>query len=69
MSFIQKEDASIINIKLTNIGRLLLASGKLTFRKIELGDSEIDYNYIRENSDDVSGSDFLILRPKDNILL
>jgi len=65
MAFIQKNDSIIINTKLTNIGRMLLSSGSLNFSKVELGDSEIDYNYIRDNSDLVSGKDLMVLRPKD----
>jgi len=41
MSFIQKSDAIVINTKLTNIGRLLLASGSLTLKKIEFGDLKL----------------------------
>jgi hypothetical protein len=65
MSFIQKTDATVINTKLTSIGRLLLASGQLTFKKIEFGDSEINYTYLREYDPDAIGTDYLILRPKD----
>jgi hypothetical protein len=65
MSFIQKSDAVTINTKLTNIGRLLLASGNLTFKKIEFGDSEIDYNFLRFFDSTLTGSELSILRPKD----
>jgi hypothetical protein len=65
MSFIQKSDAVVINTKLTNTGRLLLASGSLTFRKIEFGDSEIDYTLIRNNNTILTGDDFIVLRPRD----
>jgi hypothetical protein len=65
MSFIQKSDAVVINTKLTNIGRLLLASGSLTFKKIEFGDSEIDYTLIRDDSPILTGDDFIVLRPRD----
>jgi hypothetical protein len=50
MSFIQKSESVVINSKLTNIGRLLLSNGTLTFKKLEFGDSEIDYTLIRDNN-------------------
>jgi len=65
MSFIQKSDAIVINTKLTNAGRLLLASGSLTFKKIEFGDSEVDYDFLRNNESIIDGSDLIIMRPKD----
>jgi hypothetical protein len=65
MSFIQKTDAVIINTKLTNIGRQLLASGNLTFKRIEFGDSEIDYNFLRDFDNVIEGTDLSIMRPKD----
>jgi hypothetical protein len=65
MSFIQKNDALVINTKLTNIGRSLLASGSLTFRTIEFGDSEVDYNFLRDFETDITGKDLSIMRPKD----
>jgi hypothetical protein len=65
MSFIQKSDAVVINTKLTNAGRLLLATGALTFKKIEFGDSEIDYDFLRDNDTIIDGTDLIIMRPKD----
>lgn len=65
MSFIQKTDAVVINTKLTNIGRLLLASGNLNFTRIEFGDSEVDYNFLRNFESVIDGSDLSIMRPKD----
>lgn len=65
MSFIQKSDAVVINTKLTNIGRLLLASGSLTFKKIEFGDSEVDYDFLRDFDTTIIGTDLTIMRPKD----
>jgi hypothetical protein len=65
MSFIQKSDAVVINTKLTNAGRLLLATGALTFKKIEFGDSEIDYDFLRNNDAIIDGTDLIIMRPKD----
>jgi hypothetical protein len=66
MSFIQKNDAVVINTKLTNKGRLLLASGSLTFKKIEFGDSEVDYNFLRDFNSVITGKDLSIMRPKDS---
>jgi hypothetical protein len=65
MSFIQKSDLTVINTKLTSTGRLLLASGSLTFKKIEFGDSEIDYDFLRGNDTIIDGTDLIIIRPKD----
>jgi hypothetical protein len=65
MSFIQKSDLTVINTKLTSTGRLLLASGSLTFKKIEFGDSEIDYEFLRGNDTIIDGTDLIIIRPKD----
>ena len=65
MSFIQKSDAVVINTKLTSTGRLLLATGALTFKKIQVGDSEIDYNFLRDNESIIEGEDLIIFRPKD----
>lgn len=65
MSFIQKSESVVINSKLTNIGRLLLSNGTLTFKKLEFGDSEIDYTLIRNNNTALLGTEFIVLRPKD----
>ena len=65
MSFIQKSESVVINSKLTNIGRLLLSNGTLTFKKLEFGDSEIDYTLIRDNNTALLGTEFIVLRPKD----
>jgi len=65
MSFIQKSDAVVINTKLTNIGRQLLASGNLTFKSIEFGDSEVDYDFLRGFDGILEGGDLSIMRPKD----
>ena len=46
MSFIDKSSAVEIRVKLTSIGRKLLASGALTFDKWAIGDSEVDYNML-----------------------
>jgi hypothetical protein len=63
MSYIIKTDPTIINIKLTTKGRELLSKGQLTFSSFVLGDSEIDYNLIKDiNDTNFSES---ILRPVD----
>ncbi len=63
MSFILKNNPTVINIKLTNVGRQLLSQGKLTMTKWGIGDSEIDYSF-----NTIIGFDAFmasILRPKD----
>lgn len=64
MSFILKNNPTVINIKLTNVGRQLLSQGRLTMTKWAVGDSEIDYGF----NSDISFDAFManILRPKDN---
>jgi hypothetical protein len=63
MSFILKTSPTVINIKLTNLGRQLLSTGNLRFTKWALGDSEIDYSF----NDKINYDSFrqTILRPKD----
>lgn len=63
MAFIEKEEPVILNIKLTDIGRRKLSEGNLQFKQIALGDSEIDYNLIREY--DFNVSNISLLRPMD----
>lgn len=63
MSFILKNNPTIINIKLTNIGRQLLSQGKLSITKWGVGDSEIDYTFYNKISFDPFMAN--ILRPKD----
>jgi len=65
MSFIQKSDGVVINTKLNNNGRLLLAQGLLTFKTIEFGDSEIDYDFLRNYTAIIDEKDLSIMRPKD----
>jgi hypothetical protein len=66
MSFIIKDSNVTINTKLTTIGRLQLSIGNLNFSTIEVGDSEIDYNYINKyDLENDSTFSFNILRPKD----
>lgn len=56
-------DETVLHIKLTNKGRELLSRGKLKFTQFAIGDSEIDYNYIRENNIDIG--EVSVLRPVD----
>ena len=57
-------DSTVINIKLTDIGRQLLSRGELSFDKYGVGDSEIDYLFFNEINFDPTKAK--ILRPKDN---
>lgn len=57
------EDTTVINIKLTDKGRELLSRGKLNFSQYAIGDSEIDYEFNKENNFDASNA--TILRPHD----
>jgi hypothetical protein len=63
MSFILKNNPTIINIKLTNIGRQLLSQGKLSITKWAIGDSEIDYSFYKK----INFNPYManILRPLD----
>ena len=68
MSFIEKKDPVVLNIKLTSKGRELLSKGELTFNYYALGDSEIDYNFMnaaKANDPDYSLFNTTILRPLD----
>src|SRR5574343_15268 len=63
MSFINKIDPTVLNIKLTTKGRELLSKGSLNFTQFALGDSEIDYKFINY----VTGnSNYFITKPYDN---
>jgi len=64
MAFILKTSPTVINIKLTNIGRQLLSQGNLQFTKFALGDSEIDYGFNQKIVYDSFRA--TILRPKDS---
>ena len=46
MSYINKQNTALVRVKLTDVGRELLAKGQLTFDFWSVGDSEIDYNYV-----------------------
>lgn len=63
MAFILKTSPTVINIKLTNIGRQMLSQGILRFTKFALGDSEIDYSFNKKI--DYDSFRATILRPKD----
>ena len=68
MGFIDKNDPTVINIKLTSKGRELLSQGKLNYKYFVVGDSEIDYrliNEINKDSSDYSGFDSVILNAFD----
>jgi hypothetical protein len=56
-------DQTIVNIKLTDLGRQLLSQGNLSFDLFAVGDSEIDYEHYSEINFDASNA--RILRPKD----
>lgn len=47
MSYINKQNTALVRVKLTDVGRELLAKGQLTFDSWTVGDSEIDYDYVR----------------------
>jgi hypothetical protein len=47
MSYINKQNTALVKVKLTDIGRELLAKGQLTFTSWMVGDSEIDYDYVK----------------------
>lgn len=64
MAFILKTSPTVINIKLTNIGRQMLSQGTLRFTKFALGDSEIDYGFNQKIAFDSFRA--TILRPKDS---
>ena len=47
MSYINKQNTTLVRVKLTDIGREQLAKGQLTFNSYIVGDSEVDYNYVK----------------------
>jgi hypothetical protein len=59
MSYIVKKNEPLVNLKLTNAGRVALSSGRLMFTNFGLGDGEMDYS-----SDTPSLVN--VLRPVDN---
>jgi hypothetical protein len=47
MSYINKQSTTLVRVKLTDTGREQLAKGQLTFANYIIGDSEVDYNYVK----------------------
>ena len=47
MSYINKQSTTLVRVKLTDIGREQLAKGQLTFNNYIIGDSEVDYRYVK----------------------
>ena len=73
MSYINKQSTTLVRTKLTDIGREQLAKGQLTFNNYIIGDSEVDYNYVKGWSEFVTSSsastgEFLIYEANDNIV-
>lgn len=54
MAFIDKKDPVVLNIKITSKGRETLSKGHLHFRYYAIGDSEIDYEFLRNAQGGVS---------------
>jgi len=68
MAFIDRKDPLVLNIKLTSKGRELLSRGRFNFKYFAIGDSEIDYNYIKkakESNEEFNPIKSKILRPVD----
>ena len=73
MSYINKQSTTLVRTKLTDIGREQLAKGQLTFNNYIIGDSEVDYNYIKGWSEFVPSSsastgEFLFHEANDNVV-
>jgi len=47
MSYINEQNTALVRVKLTSEGRKQLALGSLTFSNYMIGDSEVDYNYVK----------------------
>ena len=47
MSYINKQSTALVRVKLTDIGREQLAKGQLSFNNYMIGDSEVDYGYVK----------------------
>tara|TARA_R110000824_G_scaffold122403_19_gene279591 strand:+ start:856 stop:3096 length:2241 start_codon:yes stop_codon:yes gene_type:complete len=47
MSYINEQSTALVRVKLTSAGRKQLALGSLTFSSYMIGDSEVDYNYVK----------------------
>ena len=68
MAFIEKKDPVVLNIRLTSKGREQLSKGQLNFSYFTIGDSEIDYEFIKNAKEYKQGYDPFnnsILRPTD----
>ncbi len=74
MSYINETNTALVRVKLTDIGRHQLATGQLTFTKYSIGDSEVDYNYVKgwaefaPNSGAATG-EFLFMRQMETLLI
>lgn len=64
MAFIDKKDPVVLNIKLTSKGREQLSKGNFNFKYFVVGDSEINYSFIKESN--INSENILITRPIDN---
>jgi len=53
MSFIIKEDSEFVHCKLTDEGRRKISKGKFNPTKFSVGDSEINYEYYRDNNHNI----------------
>jgi len=54
VAFIEKKYPTVLKVKITSKGRDLLSQGKLNFKYFEIGDSEIDYNFINTGTTNTS---------------
>lgn len=64
MTYIIENKSPLISIKLTSKGREKIATGSLTWDYWSLGDSEVDYRYVRNIPESLG--ELNILKPKDN---
>ncbi len=56
MGFIIKENTELVHCKLTDEGRRKISQGKFNPTKFSVGDSEINYEYYRDNNHDFEDS-------------
>lgn len=63
MAFTNKTEQAATHVKLTAIGRQLLAQGQLTFAGFAVGDSEVDYASMEAAS--LTPAELQVLRPVD----
>lgn len=63
MSFIDKNDPVVLNIKITTKGREKLSKGKLNFTHFAIGDGEMNYRYLLDGN--IPCDEFNILKPFD----